>query len=1117
VGSLQYNDFGSVSITVNGYTDSTSYGQGDTATSVAAGLAQAINGDPSAFVNASASNGVLYLTARQLGAATNYSWQLSATSYDTNGLFDPNGSFANPPSSGTLSGGQDANPGTTVYDSGTCSVTINGTSYSTSFGQGDTTSSIASRLASNISGGGLATASASSGTISLTAKSTGATSNYSLSSTCSYNSSYFSSPSFSASGSGSSLTGGSNGSPAATDAGTVQMSIAGYSATKNYGNGTGQDSTASAVASDLTSKIQSQLPSSSPPFTISVSDAAITVQWNSVGAAGNVTVSTTSTTTQTSSFSVPSFASCAITSNPQNCSTALSGGQDPYSSGLAHPFVTLYTYDGLGNLTCVEQHGDASSGTGCSANPGSDATSPWRVRRFTYDSLSRLLTAKNPESGTISYSYDANSNLLQKTSPAPNQTGTTTQAISYCYDQINRVLGKAYAAVSCPLSSPAVSYSYDQGTNGIGHLTSLTDQAGSGSYSYDALGRTSTEQRTIAGIQKSLSYVYYLDGSVQTLTYPSGAVISYTPWNNGTNSVAGIAQSAVDTGNGINYAKGATYGADKSLSGFVSGSSNSFSGITTTFIYNNRLQPCRIMASGTGAIATNCTNSWGNVLDLNYDFHPGNGDNGNVYTITNYRDQSRNQTFTYDTLNRLTSAQNAGTDCTKMTENGKTEYWGNSYTYDAWGNLTTKAPTKCSAENLSVSVSNNNQLSGYSYDAAGNMTHDATTGNNYSYDSENRISSAAGYTYTYDADGNRVEKSNGSTGTIYWYMSPGVVAESDLNGNLKSEYVFFFGERIARRDLPGGAVSYYFSDHLQSASVITDSAGNIKAETDYYPFGGELQVTDKDPNRYKFTGKELDNETGLHNFGKRYYEDALSRFMTPDPLLNSGHPANPQSWNRYAYVLNNPLKFTDPTGLYEWQKKCKSGDAACQANRKKFRDALQKLREAAAKYKEGSPERKILDKILAKIGTEGDGNNVRVGFDSKMTDPGWTGPELKLGFIPTGNILMKFNFDAMDGPIAKAGYDQETIALSNAGLVGHEGQHASEGNAAAAKWLFSPSERFNWERRAINVESLVFEGFNKYEPQGPLWNPSWAPADRETLRGTAVDKLTHEMYDKKKQ
>src|SRR5579864_9450524 len=121
------------------------------------------------------------------------------------------------------------------------------------------------------------------------------------------------------------------------------------------------------------------------------------------------------------------------------------------------------------------------------------------------------------------------------------------------------------------------------------------------------------------------------------------------------------------------------------------------------------------------------------------------------------------------------------------------------------------------------------------------MTHDATTGASYSYDQENRFTGAAGYTYTYDADGNRVEKSNGSTGTIYWYMSPGIVAESDLSGNLTAEYVFFGKKRVARKDFPGGAVSYYFSDHLKTTDIITDSAGIIKEDEDFYPWGGELQ------------------------------------------------------------------------------------------------------------------------------------------------------------------------------------------------------------------------------------------------------------------------------------
>jgi YD repeat-containing protein len=91
-----------------------------------------------------------------------------------------------------------------------------------------------------------------------------------------------------------------------------------------------------------------------------------------------------------------------------------------------------------------------------------------------------------------------------------------------------------------------------------------------------------------------------------------------------------------------------------------------------------------------------------------------------------YKDTTRNQAFTYDALNRLTSAQNAGTDCTKTTVNGKTEYWGNSYGYDAWGNLLQKTVTKCNAEGLSVTALANNQLSGYTYDAAGNMSWDPT-------------------------------------------------------------------------------------------------------------------------------------------------------------------------------------------------------------------------------------------------------------------------------------------------------------------------------------------------------------------------------------------------------
>jgi RHS repeat-associated protein len=578
----------------------------------------------------------------------------------------------------------------------------------------------------------------------------------------------------------------------------------------------------------------------------------------------------------------------------------------PVDPGFA--MRTMYSYDALGNLLSVFQKGTSPY----------DSTQ-WRIRTFTYDSLSRLITANNPESGTITYSYDADGNLLQKTSPAPNQTGTATQTVSYCYDALHRVTAKGYGAQTCPLATPVVTYAYDSGTNAIGKLTSLTDQAGTASYSYDILGRLTAETRTLAGanntaISKNLSYEYNLDGSLYKLHYPSGNVVTYEA------GAAGLILSAKDSGNNINYATSATYGPDSALTGFISGYAAGFAGITNAFTYNKRLQPINMSANAPGQT----------VFSIGYDFHVGNGtsgaDNGNVFGITNYKDNTRNQTFTYDALNRLISAQNAGTDCTVNVLGGNKKFWGNTYTYDAWGNLVnkTKIGTACAGENLSLTADGHNWIhatggADYLYDAAGNMTFNATPPTqNYTYDQENRLTGAAGYAYTYDGDGNRVRKSNSSsTGTLYWYMTPGIVGESDLNGNLTDEYVFFDGERVARKSTNG--VFYYFSDHLKTASVITDSAGNIKAESDFYPWGGELQFVANDSNHYKFTGKERDSETQLDYFGARYYSNGLGRFVTSDwsatPVpVPYADLTDPQSFNQYSYVRNIPTVKVDADG-----------------------------------------------------------------------------------------------------------------------------------------------------------------------------------------------------------
>jgi RHS repeat-associated protein len=757
---------------------------------------------------------------------TNYGFSLG-TDYDTGDFTSP--SFTITPSSGTMTGGAPAQFGPS-YDTGTVSVVLNGTTYSTTTGQTSTATNIASALAASMNGA-LVTATASGGSITITAKAQGASTDYTLSA-----SSASTLHSFSANASGAALTGGADAVPA-TPAQTV---------------------------------------------------------WSGI-------------------------------------------------------WVTQYKYDALGNLYCVEQHGDAS-GTPCPASPyplfiaGSspippDTSNPWRLRRFSYNSLKQLLWASNPESGVIQYAYDLDENLSVKTSPAANQTGSITTAVSYCYDSLNRLLAKGYSnSPSAPqqcsstypyLPTPAATNTYDAGLNGISRLTSFTDQAGSGSYTYDLMGEIKTEHRIIGTASKSLTYDYNLHGGVTALHYPSGAVVTYT------NQSVGRPTSAIDTVNNINYVTGPTgplsyakYGPDGSIASLTNGYNTGFAGITNTFFNNPRLQPCRI-AAGTGTMPASCGDALnhGNIFDIGYDFHLSNADNGNVMAITNFKDATRSQSFTYDSVNRITAAQNAGTDCSIILLDGNTKFWGNTYSYDEWGNLynKTKISTACGGEGLSVAVNTYNRLqSGYLYDAAGNMTFNATPPTQtYTYDQENRITGAAGYTYTYDGDGNRVQKVNGATGTLYWYMTPGIVAESDLSGNLTSEYVFFGGQRVARKDFPTNAIAYYFSDHLKTASVITDSAGVIKSESDYYPWGGELQFTNGDSNHYKFTGKERDGtpstETGLDYFGARYYSNGLGRWVSADwsaipipvPYANFG---DPQSLNLYGFVNNNPIADADLNG-----------------------------------------------------------------------------------------------------------------------------------------------------------------------------------------------------------
>jgi len=226
---------------------------------------------------------------------------------------------------------------------------------------------------------------------------------------------------------------------------------------------------------------------------------------------------------------------------------------EPGGTNKAPSMETDYTYDALGNMLSATQWGGASGTSGAV------------TRVFTYDSLSRLLAAANPETGTVQYTYDADSNIYTKT----DARGIST---TYSVDQLNRLIGKSYSN-----GDPSVTYGYDSHSSsnfGIGFRTSMTDSSGSASWIFDAEGRTTSQTKTIGSISKNIGMLYYLNGAVEQLTYPSGVVLQYTLDSAGRNT------AVADATNGIQYVQNAAYNAPGALTGDVLGYSTSFAGIT---------------------------------------------------------------------------------------------------------------------------------------------------------------------------------------------------------------------------------------------------------------------------------------------------------------------------------------------------------------------------------------------------------------------------------------------------------------------------------------------------------------------------------------------------------
>ena len=323
---------------------------------------------------------------------------------------------------------------------------------------------------------------------------------------------------------------------------------------------------------------------------------------------------------------------------------------------------------------------------------------------------------------------------------------------------------------------------------------------------------------------------------------------------------------------------------------------------------------------GTATTTGNLTATGSGLLLLDYSYGSASN-NGNVLSqqIRVGTSLNRTQRYTYDALNRLKTA----------TEAGSGTGWSQAYDYDRYGNRRVREGAS-HGSNLALTPqmeididTGNNRLAGLKgmnrvgYDRAGNLTAD-WSGRGFKYDGDNRMVSFdttgadSDTTYSYDGEGRRVKKVVGGAITVYVY---------NAGGQLVAEYTNPWRQETGTR--------YLTADHLGSTRVVTGEDQGVLSRHDYLPFGeeigtaygGRLSVTGYTASRLdgptqKFTGQERDGESQLDYFNARYFAGAGGRFTSVDPGNAGAAPTDPQSWNGYSYALNNPLRYTDPFGQW---------------------------------------------------------------------------------------------------------------------------------------------------------------------------------------------------------
>jgi RHS repeat-associated protein len=480
------------------------------------------------------------------------------------------------------------------------------------------------------------------------------------------------------------------------------------------------------------------------------------------------------------------------------------------------------------------------------------------MTQFAYNARGWVTETTFPSTLQESYTYDAMGNLLSKT----DRKGNTIQ---YVYDALYRLEQKTYPDQS------SVEYAYDL----AGKVLQVGDPTGSYGFAYDNMGRligTSTQYAWLPGLNFQNAYGYDAASNRTSLTAPDGSVTSYT----------------YDTLNrlhtlGNTWAGSFGFGYD-ALSRRTSLTRPN--GVNTSYSYDAVSHLLSVLHQA-GL----------NTLDgASYTYDAA----GNRTSKTNYLNGITSN-YSYDPIYELTQVTQGG---------GTTE----SYNYDAVGNRL----SSLSVPNYSYNSSNeltSNSVGSYTYDANGNTLSDAS-GRSFTWDFENRLTQAVvpgtnggATTFKYDPFGRRVQKSGPLGTTNYLYDGPSDIEEADGSGSTLARYAQSPAVDQPLAEFRSSAASYYAQDGLGSITSLSSAAGAVAGTITYDSFGNLIASTGTLTNPFKYTGREVDTETGIYYYRARYYDPASGRFIREDPRKDVV-----AGLNFYVYVHNNSPTFLDPFG-----------------------------------------------------------------------------------------------------------------------------------------------------------------------------------------------------------